>query len=389
MDIRDLMIPYGRQCIEEDDIVAVSDALRSDFLTTGPLVEAFEKSICEVTGAKYAVAVSNGTTALHAAVYAAGIKPGDEVITTPLTFAATANAILYCGGIPVFADIIFETGQIDPKEVEKAITKKTKAIIAVDYAGNCCDYLLLKKIALDHGLVLIEDAAHSIGSKYDNTNVGNICDMTTFSFHPVKTITTGEGGAVTTNNLEYYELIKRFRHHGITRDKDKLTLDEGSWYYEQMELGNNYRLTDIQCALGISQLKKLDRFSQVRNEIVDYYHKRLDDIKGLRCIETTALCEPTWHLFPIILSLDELDVDRRIVFEALRNANIGVNVHYLPVYLHPYYKQIGYQSGICQLAEKFYQSELSLPLYPLLTSEEQKYVVDCLIELLMKYLKKD
>ena len=259
-----MYIPYGRQWIEDDDVRAVVDTLKSDYLTTGPKVKEFEQSFAEYTGAKYAVAVSSGTAALHCACHCAGIEKGDEVITTPITFAASANSILYCGGTPVFADIDPETYNIDTDKIESLITKKTKAILPVDFAGQPCDLEKIKEIAKKNGLIIIEDASHALGADYKKLKIGSISDITTFSFHPVKHITSGEGGMVTTNDEETYKRLKLFRSHGITRNREEMERDDGEWYYEQIELGYNYRISDIHCALGISQLKKIEKFIQRR-----------------------------------------------------------------------------------------------------------------------------
>ena len=275
------MIPYGRQTIEEDDIQAVVDVLRSDYLTTGPKIAEFEKMVADYVGAKYAVAISNGTSALHAACFAAGIQPGDEVITTPLTFAASSNCVLYCGGTPVFADVDPKTYNIDPEDIRRKITDKTKAIIAVHLAGQPCDMDEIHKIAKEHDLIVIEDGAHALGSVYKGKKVGTLSDMTTFSFHPVKPITTGEGGMIVTDNEEFYQKMMLFRSHGITRDENLMTRNDGPWFYQQLDLGYNYRITDIQCALGCSQMKKLDRFLALRKEIVARYNEAFADCENI------------------------------------------------------------------------------------------------------------
>lgn len=374
-------IPYGKQYIDENDINEVIKVLKSDYLTTGPKIEEFEKEICKVTDAKYATAISNGTTALHAACFAAGITNGDEVITTPITFAATSNAILYCGGIPVFADIDPITYNIDPKSIEEKITDKTKAIISVDYTGNTCDYDRILEIVKRNNLILIEDAAHSLGSTYKNKKVGNIAHMTTFSFHPVKTITTGEGGAITTNNKDYDNKLKLFRNHGITRDRELMYNDEGPWYYEQLELGNNYRITDLQCALGISQIKKLDSFKETRRRIVKKYKELLKDYDKAILPNETVDSHSCYHIFVIKLS-SSVRKSRKEVFEQLRNNNIGVNVHYIPVYYHPYYQKLGYKKGLCPKAEELYNSIITLPLHPNITNDEIEFICETLKRIL-------
>lgn len=366
------MIPYGRQTIEEDDIQAVVDVLRSDYLTTGPKIAEFEKMVADYVGVKYAVAISNGTSALHAACYAAGIKPGDEVITTPLTFAASANCVLYCGGTPVFADIDPKTYNIDPADIRRKITDKTKAIIAVHLAGQPCDMDEIHKIADEHHLIVLEDGAHALGSVYKGKKVGSLSDMTTFSFHPVKPITTGEGGMIVTDNEELYQKMMLFRSHGITRDENLMTRNDGPWFYQQLDLGFNYRITDIQCALGCSQMKKLDRFLARRKEIVNRYNEAFADCENIVTPYQLPDTESGWHLYIIQVK----NCDRRKVFEQLRECGIAVNVHYIPVYLHPYYQEHGYKDVHCRNAEEVYSHIISLPLYPTLTEEEQRYVID-------------
>lgn len=365
------MIPYGRQTIEEDDIQAVVDVLRSDYLTTGPKIAEFEKMVADYVGAKYAVAISNGTSALHAACFAAGIQPGDEVITTPLTFAASSNCVLYCGGTPVFADVDPKTYNIDPEDIRRKITDKTKAIIAVHLAGQPCDMDEIHKIAKEHDLLVIEDGAHALGSVYKGKKVGTLSDMTTFSFHPVKPITTGEGGMIVTDNEEFYQKMMLFRSHGITRDENLMTRNDGPWFYQQLDLGYNYRITDIQCALGCSQMKKLDRFLARRKEIVARYNEAFADCENIITPYQLPETESGWHLYIVQVK----NCDRREVFEALREQGIAVNVHYIPVYMHPYYQEHGYKDVHCKNAEEVYSHIISLPLYPTLTSEQQNIVI--------------
>ena len=366
------MIPYGRQCIEEDDIQAVTEVLRSDFLTTGPKIAEFEKIVADYVGAKYAVAVSNGTAALHVACLAAGIKPGDEVVTTPLTFAASANCVLYCGGTPVFADVDPHTYNIDPDDIRKKITSKTKAIIPVHLAGQPCKMDEIHQIAEEHGLLVMEDGAHALGSVYKGEKIGTLSDMTTFSFHPVKPVTTGEGGMIVTNDAGLYQRMCLFRSHGITRNPELMTRDEGAWYYQQLELGYNYRITDIQCALGCSQMKKLDRFIQRRRELAARYDRSFADCEGVLTPYQLPETNSGWHLYIIRVQ----GHDRKRVFEQLRAEGIGVNVHYIPVYKHPYYQSNGYADVHCPNAEKIYADMMSLPLYPGLTNEQQDEVVE-------------
>lgn len=366
------MIPYGRQTVEEDDIQAVIDVLKSDYLTTGPKVSEFEKMVADYVGVKYAVAISNGTAALHAACYAAGIEPGDEVIVTPLTFAASANCVLYCGGTPVFADVDSRTYNIDPADIRRKITDKTKAIIAVHLAGQPCDMDEIHKIAEEHHLIVIEDGAHALGSVYKGKKVGSLSDLTTFSFHPVKPITTGEGGMIVTDNEELYQKMLLFRSHGITRNDKLMTRNDGPWFYQQLFLGYNYRITDIQCALGCSQMKKLDRFLVKRKEIVNRYNEAFSDCRNIITPYQLPETESGWHLYIIQVR----NCDRKKVFEQLRERGIAVNVHYIPVYMHPYYQEHGYEGVHCQNAEEIYSHIISLPLYPTLTGEEQEYVIE-------------
>lgn len=366
------MIPYGRQSIDEEDIQAVVDVLRSDYLTTGPKIAEFEQTVADYVGAKYAVAIANGTAALHAACAAAGIGVGDEVITTPLTFAASANCVLYCGGTPVFADIDKRTYNISSDDIRRKITQKTKAIIPVHLAGHPCDLDEIHKIAEEYHLTVIEDGAHALGAVYRGAKIGALSDMTTFSFHPVKPITTGEGGMIVTNDQTFYEKLCLFRSHGITRDEKQMTHTEGGWFYQQIGLGYNYRMTDMQAALGCSQMKKLDGFLARRRTLA---HRYDEAFAGCRNIVTPYQMPQTssgWHLYIIQV----LNNDRREVFEKLHDEGIGVNVHYIPVYHHPYYREHGYQDVCCENAEEVYAHMLSLPLYPGLTEEQQDEVIE-------------
>lgn len=365
------MIPYGRQTIEDDDIQAVVDVLKSDYLTTGPKIAEFEQIVADYVGAKYAVAISNGTSALHAACFASGIGPGDEVITTPLTFAASANCVLYCGGTPVFADVDARTYNIDPEDIQKKITDKTRAIIAVHLAGQPCDMDEIHSIAHEHNLIVIEDGAHALGSVYKGKKIGSLSDMTTFSFHPVKPITTGEGGMIVTNNESLYKKLLLFRSHGITRDDSLMNRNDGPWFYQQLDLGYNYRITDIQCALGCSQMKKLDRFLKRRKEIVMRYNEAFAGCDNIVTPYQLPETESGWHLYIVQIK----NHDRKKVFETLRDRGIGVNVHYIPVYMHPYYQENGYENVHCRNAEEVYSHIISLPLYPGLSIEQQEYVI--------------
>lgn len=386
--VRDTYLPYGQQWIEDDDIEEVVKVLKSDYLTTGPKIKEFEEKFGKYVGVKYAVAISNGTAALHGASFAAGIKEGDEVITTPITFAASANCILYQGGKPIFADIDSSTYNIDPKDIEKKISSKTKAIVPVDFTGQPVNIDEINAIAKKYNLIVIEDGAHSLGAEYKGKKTGSLVDMTTFSFHPVKHITTGEGGVITTNNKELYEKLKLFRTHGITRDKKILyNKNEGSWYYEQLELGYNYRITDIQCALGISQLNKIDKFLRRRREIAEKYNEYLKDIDGIVLPYQEEYIKSSWHLYVIQLELEKFKVGRREIFEALQAENIGVNVHYIPVYYHPYYQKLGYKKGLCPNAEKLYERIITIPLYPKMTDKDVKDVVEAL-DRVLKYYKR-
>ncbi|MFA5185774.1 MAG: UDP-4-amino-4,6-dideoxy-N-acetyl-beta-L-altrosamine transaminase [Patescibacteria group bacterium] len=377
------MIPYGHQTIEEDDIQAVTEVLRSDWLTQGPKVAEFEQALADCTGAKFAVAVSNGTAALQAAYFAAGIQPGDEVITSPLTFAATSNAALWLGAKIVFADVDPETGNLDPTAVESVVTEKTKAIVPVDYAGHPADMSRLREIASRCGAKLIEDSAHALGASIGDRKVGTLADLTTMSFHPVKIITTGEGGAILTDNPDFAERLRLYRSHGITKANLRMP-SPGDWYYEQQELGQNYRLTDFQSALGISQLKKLDRFLAARHEVAGRYAEALKDVKTLRLPVEREGFRSGWHLYPIRL-IGAAITKRPEVFRQLREAGIGVQVHYIPVYWHPYYQTLGYRKGLCPNVESFYETEISIPMFPALSTADQQSVIDILKKILVQY----
>ena len=362
--VRDKKIFYGHQYLDQADYDAVLDVLKSDYLTCGPKISELEEKLCEITGAKYAVACSNGTAALHIAAMAAGITEGDELITTPITFAASANCALYCGAKPVFADINEKTYNIDPASVEEHITPATKAVVAVDYTGQAVELDRLQEICNKHKLVLIEDAAHSVGTKYNGRGVGSIADMTTFSFHPVKTITGGEGGAVLTNNEEYYKKLLLYRAHGITRVPELMEQEiDGPWYYEQVDLGFNYRMTDIQAGLIISQLDKLEMFSNRRKELVARYNQAFAENDAIVVQEEIPQSDTTRHLYILRLNPEKLTINRREFFDALAAENVCCNVHYIPVYYFPYYKRLGYEKGICPKAEKLYDEMITLPLY--------------------------
>lgn len=375
--VRKEKIYYGRQCVDEDDIQAVADVLRGPLITCGPKVDELEHKLAAYVGAKYAVAVSNGTAALHCACIAAGLGPGDEVITTPLTFAASANCALYCGARPVFADINPETYNIDPQSIRSHITSNTKAIVAVDFTGQAVQHKEIREICDEYHLTFIEDAAHAIGTRYDEKNVGSLADMTCFSFHPVKTITSGEGGAITTNDKRLYQKLVLAHTHGITRDEQQMVEapHEGIWYYEQISLGFNYRMTDFQAALLLSQLNKLDGFKRRRQEIVKKYDEAFEDVPGIIVQKEIPESETCRHLYIIRLDLDKLSCTRREFFDAMSAENVQCQIHYVPVYWFPYYKHLGYERGLCPIAEEIYKGILSIPLYPLLTDEDVDDVI--------------
>jgi perosamine synthetase len=385
--VRNSVIAYGKQSIDDEDVNKVIEVLKGDYLTTGPYVKEFEEKVAKYVGAEYAVAVSNGTAALHMACYAAGISEGDEVIVSPMTFAASANCVLYCGGKPVFVDIDPITYNLDPSVIEKYITDKTKAIIPVDFTGQSVDIDAIRKIADKHGLIIIEDGAHSLGSEYKGNKVGTIADMTEFSFHPVKPVTTGEGGLVVTNDEELYNKMILFRTHGITRDERMMENNDGPWYYEQIDLGYNYRITDFQCALGSSQMKKLDSFIARRREIVAMYNKGFKDIEQVITPYEAEFSNSGWHIYVIRLDLEKLNCARKEVFEALRAENIGVNVHYLPVYLHPYYQKLGYEKGLCPNAEELYDNMITIPIHPSMNDNDVEDVIEAVKKVITYYRK--
>jgi perosamine synthetase len=375
-------IPYGRQWIDADDIEAVCEVLRSDWLTTGPKVPEFEGALSRYAGAKYAVAVSSGTAALHGAMSALGIGPSQEVIVPTMTFAASANCVVYQGGIPVFVDVAPDTLLIDLKDVERKITPQTKAIIAVDYAGQPCDYDALREIADYHQVALVADACHSLGASYRGRSVGSLADLSVFSFHPVKHITTGEGGMITTDNEEYAKRLGIFRNHGITSDHREREV-QGSWFYEMVDLGYNYRITDFQCALGLSQLQKLPRWLERRQEIARLYGEAWAEIKGIEPLAVTLDVRHAYHLYVVRINQEEAGIGRGEIYRALRSQGIGVNVHYVPVHLHPFYRnRFGTRRGCCPVAEAAYEEILSLPMYPAMTDEDLMMVIDTIRSLL-------
>jgi perosamine synthetase len=371
------LLPYGRQWIEEDDIEAVVAVLRSDWLTCGPKVPEFERAVADFVGVREAVAVSSGTAALHAALYALGVGSGDEVIVPPMTFAATANCAVFQGATPVFADIEPDTLLIDPNAVQARITPRTRAIIAVDYAGQPCRYDELRAIADRHALALVADACHALGASYKERPVGSLADLTIFSFHPVKHIATGEGGMVTTDDPELARRLRLFRNHGITTDHRQREA-AGSWFYEMVDLGYNYRITDVQCALGLSQLRKLPGWLERRREIARQYDEALATLPGVRPLATRPDSDHAFHLYVVRVNPSH----RARVFAALRTAGIGVNVHYIPVHLHPYYRRrFGTGPGLCPVAESAYEQVLSLPIFPRMTDADVVRVTTMLHEI--------
>lgn len=374
-------IPYGHQYIDKEDIESVVKVLRSDWLTQGPMVEKFEKSLCKYTGAKYAVAVSNGTAALHVACLAAGIGKNDEVVTSPLTFLASANCVLYCGGKPIFADISSSTGNILTSEIGKKISNKTKAVIPVHFAGLPCDVKQIKKAISSKKIIIIEDAAHAIGAKCRGEKIGSCkySNMTIFSFHPVKAITTGEGGAVMTNDKELYKRLLLYRNHGVTKT-DLVGERHGDWYYEMQQLGYNYRITDIQSALGITQMKKLPRFINKRRKIAQIYRKAFEGNSYFDIPHDREHFDSAYHLFPIRLKKKYMN-KRSDIFSKMRKAGLGVQVHYIPVYLQPYYKGLGYRKGICPTAEDFYDRIISIPIYYGMKKGEIEYVIKTIFKI--------
>lgn len=386
--VRQNKIYYGHQYIDEKDIQAVERVLRGEYLTCGPDIVKLEEKLCEITGAKYAVVCSNGTAALHIACQAAGLQKGDEFITTPITFAASANCGLYCGAVPVFADINERTYNIDTAQVQDKVTEKTKAVVAVDFTGQAVELDALMEICHDKKLVLIEDGAHSIGTKYKGKGIGSIADMTTFSFHPVKTVTGGEGGAVLTNSNEFYEKLKLFRSHGITREDELMVrTPEGAWYYEQVDLGMNYRMTDIQAALISSQLEKLPKFAARRKEIVKRYNEAFANLPEITVQEEIPESDTVRHLYILRLKPETLQIDRRQFFDAMSAEGIQCNVHYIPVYRHPYYEALGYKKGLCPKAEKLYAEMMSLPLYYAMSDRDVEDVIAAVKKLVNYYRK--
>jgi perosamine synthetase len=383
--VRQRLLPYAQPWLDEEDIAAVVQVLRSEWLTTGPLVAEFERVFAATVGAREAVAVSNGTAALHATMYALNIESDDEVIVPAMTFAATANCVVFQGGTPVFVDVDAETLLLDPCQVEAHITPHTKAIIAVDYAGQACDYDALQAIARKYSLPLVADACHALGGSYKGQAVGTLADLNTFSLHPVKPITTGEGGVITTNDSTLAARMRIFRNHGITSDH-RQRAEHGSWFYEMVDLGYNYRLTDLQCALGLSQLRKLPDWVTRRQTIARLYDTALAHLPAVKPLRVRPAVSHAYHLYVIQCDLSRLKGDRATIFAALRAEGIGVNVHYIPVHLHPYYRErLGTKPGLCPVAEAAYERILSLPLFPRMTDTDVEDVIAAVTKVLSAY----
>lgn len=383
--VRSTVLPYGRQWLDNDDIAAVIEVLHSDWLTTGPKVAEFEQAFADFVGVREAVAVSSGTAALHAAMYAIGIGPGDEVIVPAMTFAASANCVAFQGGTPVFADVDPETLLLDPPQVEAKITPRTKAIVAVDYTGQPCDYDALRAIVDGHGLMLVADACHALGGSYKERPVGSLADLSVFSFHPVKHITTGEGGMITTDSVELAQRMRIFRNHGITTDHRE-RVQQGSWFYEMVDLGYNYRLTDLQCALGMSQLRKLADWVTRRQEIARRYDAAFAEVAAVEPLGVREDASHAYHLYVVRLDLTRLRTMRADVFAALRAEGIGVNVHYIPVHLHPFYSErFGTGPGLCPTAKAAYERILTLPIFPQMTDDDVEDVIGAISKVTEAY----
>ncbi len=378
--IRGAMLPYSHQTVDEQDVQSVVEVLRSDWLTTGPKVAEFERCLADTVGAVDAVSVSSGTAALHTAMFALEIGPGDEVIVPAITFASTANAVLFQGGRPVFADLNPDTLLLDPERVEAMITPKTKAIIAVDYAGQPCDYDALRAVSDRHGLPLVADACHALGGSYKDRPVGTLGDLNVFSFHPVKHVAAGEGGAVVTDDKGLAQRMRTFRNHGISTDHHQRAR-HGLHSYEMEYLGYNYRLSDIQCALALSQLDKLPDSIRRRQAIAERYDTTLAETPTVTPLAVNSDVTHAYHIYPV-----QVDLDRDKIFAALRAENIGVNVHYLPVYRHPYYQRQGYTKGLCPVAEAAYERMISLPIFPGMTDEDVGDVLTAVEKVVGYYL---
>ena len=378
-------LPYGKQWIDADDVAAVTNVLQSDWLTTGPLVTQFEESFAAFVGTSEAVAVSNGTAALHSAMHALNVGSGDEVIVSTMTFAASANCIVFQGGTPVFADVQPDTLLIDPEDVASKITPRTRAIVAVDYAGQPCDYSRLREVADRYDLMIVDDACHAIGGSFEGLTVGSLADLNTFSLHPVKHITTGEGGVITTDDAELAQRMRVFRNHGITSDH-RQRAEQGSWFYEMVDLGYNYRITDFQCALGLSQLKKLPQWIVRRQEIAKMYDKAFCGIPSVSPLAVRPRVSHAYHLYVLRFDQEQLRVDRNTIFQALRAEGIGVNVHYIPVHLHPYYRnQFNTSIGLCPTAESAYEEIISIPMFPRMTDQDVFDVIEAVRKVVEGY----
>ncbi|HEX3145722.1 MAG TPA: UDP-4-amino-4,6-dideoxy-N-acetyl-beta-L-altrosamine transaminase [Pyrinomonadaceae bacterium] len=386
--MRKEVLPYGRPSLDQSDLEAIEPVLKTDWLTTGPKVSEFERAFADFVGAKEAVAVCNGTAALHCAANALGIGPGDEVIVPAMTFAASANCVVYQGGTPIFADVDSETLLVDPADVERKVTARTKALVAVDYAGQACDYDALSDIARSHNLKIVDDACHAVGGFYKGRPVGTLADLNTFSFHPVKHFTTGEGGMITTDDEDYANHMRIFRNHGITSDHRQRS-EQGSFFYEMVDLGFNYRLTDFQCALGINQLPRVPDFVQRRQQIAALYDRAFADMPAVRPLSVRPDVSHAYHLYMVQFDIDRLNVDRATIFSALRAEGIGVNVHYIPVHLHPFYRQhYGLGPGLCPVAEAAYERLVTLPMFPAMTSEDVANVVTAVEKVVSFYGEK-
>jgi perosamine synthetase len=384
--VRPTLLPYARQSLAADDLATVLEVLNSDWLTTGPRVAEFERALAAFVSVREAVAVSSGTAALHAALFAAGIGPRDEVLVPAMTFVATANAVVFQGGTPVFVDVASETLLMDAADAESKITSRTKALVTVDYAGHPCDYEALQKLARRHHLTLIDDACHALGAAYQGQKIGNLADLTVFSFHPAKHITTGEGGAITTDNAEFASRMRRFRNHGLSADLQQRA-SQGTWYYEMVDLGYNYRLTDFQCAMGVSQLRKLPAWVERRRQIAQRYDAAFADMPAVRPLAVMPDVSHAYHLYVIRLDLSQLRASRDKVFRAMRAEGIGVNVHYLPVPLHPFYRQrYGAMEQMCPVAAWIYKEILSLPIFPGMADSDVKDVMQAVRKVITAFL---
>jgi len=382
--VREKLLPYGRQSLDDSDIKAVVEVLKSDWLTTGPKVGEFEERFAAWVGAQHAVSFSSGTAALHGTAFASGLGPGDEAITTPMTFCATSNCVLYQGATPIFADVSPDTLNLDPQKVSRKLSSHTKAIIAVDYAGHPAELDGLGELAKQHKALLIEDASHALGAEYHGKRVGGIADLTVFSFHPVKHLTTGEGGMVTTNDARLAETLRRFRNHGISSEA-RARQEAGQWFYEMVLLGFNYRLTDIACALGLSQLEKLPANLARRREIAAQYSAAFRDLPAITTPAVRDDVTPAWHLYPIRLNLEMLTAGRAEIFRALRAENLGVNVHYLPVHQHPYYRDRFPTQESFGVAEDAYERLISLPIFHSMTAQDVKDVIHAVTKIVDYY----